>query len=76
MSFAPLIEKKLKTKARVIETAISEDNIKAQIAAFLQSMSLVKDSEDILDLEFGQPSEDKVVPLKIYLKKEVTKKSG
>lgn len=76
MSIQSMIDKKLKNKARVLEVNISEANLKAQIGAFLQAMSLVKDEEDIIDLEIGQPDKDKVVPLKVYIKKEVLKKSG
>jgi hypothetical protein len=65
---------------RSIETFVSLDNIKSQVAVMLQAFSLVKDSEDILDLEFKEtvlsPDGKELVPIVMKLRKDVKQKTN
>lgn len=56
---------------RTIETAISVDNLTAQIGQFLYATGFVHDDEDIVGLEFNAKEGDKIVPIKITIQKEV-----
>lgn len=55
---------------RTLETAISEANVKDQVAAFLYSIGVVQDNQDIVDIEFGNKN-DGIIPLKIKLKEDL-----
>lgn len=53
---------------RVIETTLSKSNVDAQIAALLYAVGLVKDNEDIVELDYKVG--DTTVPMKIKIKEE------
>ena len=56
---------------RTIETAISIENVKDQIAALLYAVKTVRDNEEIVDLKFEPDLLQKTegtVPLQIQIK--------
>ena len=61
---------KKEPKMRIIETTISDANVKAQVAAFLYSVGLVNDDEEVVNIEFPEGISEGAVPIKISIKKE------
>lgn len=61
---------------RKIETYVSVDNIRDQIAALLYASGIVFDHENVVDMEFDKPTVDKegrkIVPISIWMTKERT----
>lgn len=61
-------EKYMPPKVRCIETGLNKDTLVDIVAVYLQGISVVRDSEDITNIEFGTPK-DGIIPIKIYFKK-------
>lgn len=67
------LEKMRKKNSRCIEMDISQSNIDDQVIAFLHATTHLRPSDEALGIEYGEPK-DGLVPLKIYLRKEVKRK--
>ena len=52
---------------RVIETAISRDTLVSIVDAWLQSVSIINDNENVVDITFGDTNLE-TVPIKIMFK--------
>ena len=59
---------KYSPKTRCIETVLNRNTLVDLTAVYLQGISLVKDCEEITDIEFG-PGSNGIVPIKIHFKK-------
>lgn len=61
-------EKYMPRKVRCIETVLNNQTLVDLVAVYLQSISLIRDCEDITNIDFGTPKEG-IIPIKIYFKK-------
>lgn len=68
------LEKMRKKNSRCLEMAISQANIDDQVVAFLHATTHLRPSDEVLGVEYGE-AKDGLVPLKVYLRKEVKKRS-
>lgn len=68
MSSAEKFMPSYKARTRPIETQLNRNTLVDIVAVYLQAMSVVKDCENITDIEFGTSSND-IVPIKIHFKK-------
>ncbi len=61
-------EKYMPRKLRCIETGFNHNTLVDLVSVYLQGISLIRDSEDIKNIEFGT-EKDGIVPIKIHFKK-------
>lgn len=54
-------------KTREVNTVINKGTLVDLVAVYLQSISIVHDCDDIIDIEFGT-AKDGIVPIKILKK--------
>ena len=71
MSFDNLVKAKRRGKTRTIEMNVSQQNIDDQVSAFLYSIGVVHDNEEIVSLDYGQLGSVRPLKIEIYKKSEV-----
>ena len=57
------------SKVRILETAISEANVKAQVETFLRATKTIRNHEDVVGFEMG-PLKDGIYPITIRFREE------